>query len=331
MGGVCLDEKNNEKESVALELIRNMFSSQNGDYVTAIDEKNIILIKSLKENEGYDKLDQVAKLLVDMLEAIDGTFVKNHFEENMQGGNLYKCLYQGDGPADFSLESLNSIGIETPDHTPTYDLKTNDDKPDNSILENLIKELNNDESIADEFQEKLENLIDVDEFLKFSAMCWVIGNPDDMRNNYNNFYTYFRSDNNKAIFIPYDFDRAFGILKDWPVHTEKIYYNATYQDLNGSKPQISNPLFYRTFLEASVTKYKKYEVNKEFMNRYNMYCYEYANKYLDVQKFQDFTNSFVWCEKDINHDEVGNLLFKEYVSKKLNVSPKEKNLIKYEK
>lgn len=65
---IFLIEKGSEKDTVATELIKNMFSPHNGDFVTAVDEKNIILIKSLKDNEGYEKLDYVSKLLVDTLE-----------------------------------------------------------------------------------------------------------------------------------------------------------------------------------------------------------------------------------------------------------------------
>ena len=64
---VFLIEKNSEKDTVAQEFVKNMFSAQNGDYVTSIDERNIILIKGLKDTESYKELDEVAMQLVDML------------------------------------------------------------------------------------------------------------------------------------------------------------------------------------------------------------------------------------------------------------------------
>ena len=33
-----------------MELLRSLFSSQNGDYITAVDEKNIILIKAVERD-----------------------------------------------------------------------------------------------------------------------------------------------------------------------------------------------------------------------------------------------------------------------------------------
>lgn len=64
---VFLVEVKLDKDTGAMELLKGLFSNQNGDYITAVDEKNIILIKSLNESEGYDKLNQIADMIVDMM------------------------------------------------------------------------------------------------------------------------------------------------------------------------------------------------------------------------------------------------------------------------
>ncbi len=64
---VFLVETRNEKESYATETLKNMFSPHNGDYVTAVDEKNMILIKNVGANEGYEQMQSIAKMLVDMM------------------------------------------------------------------------------------------------------------------------------------------------------------------------------------------------------------------------------------------------------------------------
>lgn len=56
-----------EKDNSAMELLRSLFSSQNGDYITAVDEKNIILIKSLDRDDSPDALEQTAHMIVDMM------------------------------------------------------------------------------------------------------------------------------------------------------------------------------------------------------------------------------------------------------------------------
>ena len=64
-------------------------------------------------------------------------------------------------------------------------------------------------------KERFAELVDMDSFIPFCAVSYLLGNPDDMRNNYNNFYVYFRSDNGKAVFIPYDYDRCLGVTAHW--------------------------------------------------------------------------------------------------------------------
>lgn len=281
-------------------------------------QKDNIIMMTIK-----NETDSVS-FLMDMMEAVDETFLTSHLPAEMASGNLYKSLYQS-GPADFSRSSLNSVGVETPSWTPIYDLKTNDDEPDHSLLSNLINTLNNDKSDAKEFYNTLDSLVDLDEFIKFSAMTWVVGNPDDMRNNYNNFFTYFRSDNNKVMFFPYDNDRCFGILQDWPIHTEDYAYNSDIQVATGD--QLRNPLFYRVFLEGTNYYGQNFEVNKELQTKYEYYCALYAQKYLNVDKFQDFTNKFPLVNKNISKGGGNNITFEKYAEKKLSNSPKNFNFV----
>lgn len=56
-----------EKDNSAMELLKSLFSSQNGDYITAVDEKNIILIKFLDRDESPEALEQTANMIVDMM------------------------------------------------------------------------------------------------------------------------------------------------------------------------------------------------------------------------------------------------------------------------
>ncbi len=64
---VLLIETEHEKDSAVSELLRSMFSSQTGDYITAVDESNVILIKMLAPEDDYTKLDQEANTIVDMM------------------------------------------------------------------------------------------------------------------------------------------------------------------------------------------------------------------------------------------------------------------------
>ena len=64
---VFIIETKNEKDTNALETVRNIFSAKTKDFITAVDEKNIILVKEVKSNETYDDMNKIAKVIVDML------------------------------------------------------------------------------------------------------------------------------------------------------------------------------------------------------------------------------------------------------------------------
>lgn len=64
---VYLIETRLEKDNSAMELLKSLFSNQNGDYITAVDEKNIILIKALDNDNSPEALQQTADMIVDMM------------------------------------------------------------------------------------------------------------------------------------------------------------------------------------------------------------------------------------------------------------------------
>ena len=64
---VFLIETESEKDSTASELLNGMFSPQTGDYITAVDESNVILIKALESEDDHTRLEQIANTIVDMM------------------------------------------------------------------------------------------------------------------------------------------------------------------------------------------------------------------------------------------------------------------------
>ena len=60
-------ETHNEKDVNALETVRSLFASKTKDFVTAVDEKNIILVKEVRQGESYAELDKTANMILDML------------------------------------------------------------------------------------------------------------------------------------------------------------------------------------------------------------------------------------------------------------------------
>ncbi len=64
---VFLIETKQEKDANALETVRSLFSTKTRDFITAVDEKNIILVKEVKPGETYEELEKTACMIVDML------------------------------------------------------------------------------------------------------------------------------------------------------------------------------------------------------------------------------------------------------------------------
>lgn len=64
---VYLIEARQEKDGVAKELLKGMFTNQTGDYITAVDESSIILIKAVEGDGSQEELEAVAKTIVDMM------------------------------------------------------------------------------------------------------------------------------------------------------------------------------------------------------------------------------------------------------------------------
>ena len=66
---VFLVEARMEKDGIVTELLKGMFSSQSGDYITAVDESSVILIKSLASNSTHEDMMAVADTIVAMMNA----------------------------------------------------------------------------------------------------------------------------------------------------------------------------------------------------------------------------------------------------------------------
>ncbi len=59
-----------------MEMLKELFYTSAGDFVTSVDESSIIVIKALGKKESYDALQETAKMLVDMLNSEAMTSVR---------------------------------------------------------------------------------------------------------------------------------------------------------------------------------------------------------------------------------------------------------------
>ncbi len=117
---VYLIETKMEKDMNALEIVRSLFAGKTKDFITAVDEKNIIIVKELKKSEGYESLMNTAKVIVDMLnsEAMSkvhvayGTIVEEikdisrSYKEAKMALDVGKIFY-----SDKKVVAYNNLGI----------------------------------------------------------------------------------------------------------------------------------------------------------------------------------------------------------------------------
>ena len=64
---VYMIETKQEKDLNARELLKTLFATRTRDFITAVDERSIILIHELREDEDYEEVEQVANMMKDML------------------------------------------------------------------------------------------------------------------------------------------------------------------------------------------------------------------------------------------------------------------------
>lgn len=64
---VFLIETKNDKDSMVSELLKSIFIPQSGDYITTVDERNVILIKELNQPDEKQQIEETAKMIVDMM------------------------------------------------------------------------------------------------------------------------------------------------------------------------------------------------------------------------------------------------------------------------
>lgn len=63
---VYIIELNRDKEGNELEKIRSIYGGKSKDFVTAVDEKSIIVVKELSENENYEDLNKTAEVILNL-------------------------------------------------------------------------------------------------------------------------------------------------------------------------------------------------------------------------------------------------------------------------
>ena len=66
---IFIVETSHERDVAALDRLRGLLGSKTKDFITAVDEKNIIIVKELEVGDGYSEVDQTATDILELLKA----------------------------------------------------------------------------------------------------------------------------------------------------------------------------------------------------------------------------------------------------------------------
>ena len=236
---------------------------------------------------------------------------------NSKYGQLYKASYgvgSITGAPDMTRSDSNLFGVENIDSSvPPYELKSNTLNPDHNLITNMINILNNGT------YQDIANVVDLDYFFMYEAVASVLGDPDDLRNGYNNYGLYFRKTDGKMVIIPIDKDREFGISMDFDPSGNAMSLVSIFSTQTSNDKQRNN-LYNKTIFadgKSSFVKAIKTVINSKWVtNEYFNSIYEIVKEhYSDVVK-----NSL--CNVPFSLNEIyngtkANKSFSNYISEKL--------------
>ena len=254
----------------------------------------------------------------ELIETVDDDFIMRRFDNDNQGGDLYKCVWgsyngnwtganlsRSDAVSKVKDENNKSIGTRISNgrigvednwngYHPNYQLKTNDDgeNSDFSKMANFINVIYDCRYGARDFAE-LNSVLDLDEFLRFEAMSYLLGNFDDQRNNANNYYLYFLPTTGKAIYIPYDWD--------WALNTSKGAEKYTMYETTGINGEnISTNVYFATIFDNSDISYSLSRTKGIYEGYISTF---FEGGYLEESNYDAFVNSLS-DHLDVSCDDV---------------------------
>lgn len=237
---------------------------------------------------------------------------------NSKYGDLYKCMWS----ADLSYDKMigERIGVETKDHFVYYDRKTNKDAIYDDILLRKCGV-----AVSEGNYKDISKYLDVEYFAKTEAVSWLLGNPDDLRNNMNNTMVYARRTDGKVITIPIDNDRVLGITKDWNPDFYALSTRGIFNPLRAGNYENEASLVYQKTILAEKNNHSKEMylnhikalaisdwVFSATFEKYYLMAKKNYNAYIDCA-FPYFSVKFSLTDDNNQYS------FKEYINRKLSL------------
>jgi spore coat protein H len=147
-----------------------------------------------------------------MVERVDSKFVANRFGSDNGIGNLYKAdAWFDGGGADLAYYGEDIENYPKPRGEVAYGLQTNMEEPDYSDIIYLCYIIDGvDYASPDEFAVALEQVFNVDGYLRYLAVIFTNLNMDTYPYTGNNYYIYNNPATGKFEFLPWDLNNSWG-------------------------------------------------------------------------------------------------------------------------
>ncbi|MDE6407633.1 MAG: CotH kinase family protein [Anaeroplasmataceae bacterium] len=221
------------------------------------------------------------------VEDVDKSFIKRNLVKDSAGGDLYKMGWTNVGA---TLDDLNSslFGVEYQIKENqgfkqigyTYDLKTNKKTSKHELIKSFIQKII--DTPTNQFDAFLKSDMIYDYTIKYLAISYLLGDPDDLRGNSNNTYLYFLKDTNQAIFIPTDHDRALGSTGGTGNPTN--HHGALNQPFDDTTGYAKNTT---AFFNKSILESGNVTIKEDYLEAISSIL---SKKWLDTETFEAYYN-----------------------------------------
>lgn len=140
-----------------------------------------------------------------MIERVDRKFLASRFGQDNRHGNLYKASHAQRGPMDLIYYGPRIEYFPTQNGMYAYGLTTNEESADYSDIVNLTYVIDGvDYETPEDFAQAVEQVLNVDSFLRYMAVMVTVSSWDIYPYTGNNFYLYNNPGTGQFEWIPWD-------------------------------------------------------------------------------------------------------------------------------
>ena len=216
------------------------------------------------------------------VEVIDDTVIEKFWDDSW---NLYEAEWDWATLSSGTYDEINT----------SFEKKTNEEYSDWSDIENLSNILNSDTRTTDliAWEESLEEVFDVDVFLKWLAVNSTIQNWDTYWIMNHNYYLYNNPENGKLTWIPWDNNESFGEWKKWIV-------TLTWNSISDDWPLIRYLLDDENYRSKYVDYVHEFTTNVLDTDEYTNRITELHNLVAPYVIWDDWETEWFWTLKNEN-------------------------------